>query len=89
MPQGSSLSPTLYTIFTADLPPPEWGCTNVQYADDITQIISYPGVSRGFMSRLTVREITKINSYEADWKIRTNKNKFKLIPMAVKKRYYN
>ena len=86
VPQGSSLSPTLYTIYTSDLPAPVWGCQNLQYADDITQIISYPGTSRDFMSRRVVSEITKINDYEKKWKIKTNKNKFKIIPIAVKKK---
>ncbi len=40
-PQGSSLSPTLFTIYTADIPHPFIDCCNIQYADDITQIIAY------------------------------------------------
>jgi len=58
------LSPTLYTIFTADLPKPAINCYNIQYADDITQIITYPGKSRRLMARKTVEEIEKINEYE-------------------------
>ena len=86
VPQGSSLSPTLYTVYTSDLPPSAWGCLNLQYADDITQIITYPGTSRELMSRRVVNEIMKINEYERKWKIKTNKNKFKIIPIAVKKK---
>ena len=42
VPQGSVLSPTLFTIYTKDINPPRQG-TNVIYADDVTQIIGYPG----------------------------------------------
>lgn len=35
------------------------------------------------MANRTVREIERIKKYECIWKIKTNKNKFKLIPIAV------
>ena len=85
VPQGSALSPTLYTIYTADTPIPSQGCTYIQYADDITQIITYPGKSKAFMANKIQREIMKINKYEKQWKIMTNTNKFKIIPLAVRK----
>lgn len=86
VPQGSAISPTLYTIYTNDIPQPAIGSTNIQYADDITQIITYPGKSRQLMASRTKNEIEKINNYEKAWKIKTNKNKFKIIPITVKKK---
>ena len=86
VPQGSSLSPTLYTIYTIDIPEAGPGTTNIQYADDITQIITYPGKSRNLMAIRTVNEINKINNYEKQWKIKTNKQKFKIVPIAVRKK---
>lgn len=83
---GSSLSSTLYTIFTNDIPNSAIDCTTIQYADDITQIISYAGKSRAFMSKRTKREIESINSLEMKWNFNTNKDKFKIIPLALKKR---
>ncbi len=38
------------------------------------------------MAIRTVREIEKINLFEKKWKIKTNINKFKIFPIAVKKK---
>ena len=86
VPQGSSLSPTLYTIYTNDIPNPAYDCSTIQYADDVTQIVAYHGKSRQLMANRTVSEIEKINEFEKKWKIKTNKSKFKIIPISVKKK---
>ncbi len=39
------------------------------------------------MARKTVNEIKKLNTYEAKWKIKTNNNKFKIVPIAVIKKH--
>lgn len=75
IPQGSALSPTLYTIYTADIPTAGPETTMMQYVDDITQIITYPGKLRNFMAIRTENVINKINNYEHQWKIKpVNKN---------------
>ena len=85
VPQGNSLSPTLYSIYVSDIPFPSERCFNIMYADDITQIITHPRKSRMFMTRKTEREIAKINSYETKWKIKTNTTKLKIVPLAITK----
>ncbi len=42
VPQGSVLSPTLYTLLTNDPTPLEHGCLDIMYADDITQVLTTP-----------------------------------------------
>ncbi len=85
VPQGGILSPTLYTIYTRDLPPPAIDCHDILYADDISQIITYRGKSKLLMADRVGREIERVNKFEKKWKIRTNMTKFTLIPLAAKK----
>ena len=82
VPQGSILSPTLYIMYTADLPPAGQGATDIMFADDITQVIEFPHQSKAMTAYRTVREITRINRYEKEWKIATNKAKFKLLSVS-------
>ena len=79
-PQGAILSPTLYIIYTHDIPPPTIPFDNYTlYADDITQTITHPSKSHGMLRAKTMTAITRINHFEKQWKIKTNTDKFKLI----------
>ena len=52
------------------------------YADDLTQIVTYPtntGFSRHLLAIYTGRAIDNITNYERKWKIQTNMNKFQLV----------
>ncbi len=82
VPQGSVISPTLYSIYINDLPPPGPGCLDVIFADDITQIITTPSKSKLMLKLKVEREIERISKYERNWKIQTREEKFKIIPMA-------
>jgi len=82
VPQGSVLSPTLYTLFTNDLPFPEYGCLDTMYADDVTQVITSPSKSKLMMKVKVEREIERISKFERKWKIKTSEEKFKIIPIA-------
>ena len=64
--QGSALSPTLFITYTKNLPPPRQSL-NISYADDITQVIGYPGKSKNMINRKTEREINNVNEYEEKW----------------------
>lgn len=75
VPQGSVLSPTLYTIYTNDIEESQRDL-NISYADDITQIIGYKGKSKNMMNLHSTREIERINNFEKTWKIKTNITKF-------------
>ncbi len=82
VPQESVLSPTLYTLFTNDLPPPEHGCLDTMYANDVTQIITSPRKSKLMIKLKVERHIERINRFERKWKIKTSEEKFQIIPIA-------
>ena len=75
VPQGAVLSPTLYSYFTHDIPPPLPDTDYISYADDITQLITTPGN----IVNNTEHAIEQINTFENKWKIQANINKFTII----------
>ena len=81
--QGSVLSPTLYNIYTADTPK-GLHASNFLYADDVSQVVGFPGASKRMMARRIEREIERVNQYEKQWKIKTNKEKFKILYVSKK-----
>ncbi len=52
------------------------------YADDVIQVITSPSKSKLMMKVKVEREIEIINKFEKRWKIKTNEDKFKIIPIA-------
>ena len=83
VPQGGCLSPALFNFYTHDLPDPTAYSEHIIYADDITQIITYPGTER-MLAAISRNAIDSINRFEHQWKIKTNINKFQIIPIARK-----
>lgn len=82
VPQGGCLSPTLFIFYTSDMPQPTPYNNYVVFADDVTQIVAYPGKSKEFLAMHTKNAIESINQYEKKWKIQTNITKFKIIPVG-------
>ena len=81
VPQGACLSPTLFNFYVRDLPDPLPNTDYIQYADDITQIISAPGTYRS-IGQNTTHAIGQLNDFENKWKIQTNVDKFNTINIA-------
>ena len=81
IPQGACLSPTLYSFFTHDVPKPLPNTEYIALADNITQITS-GGYKYKDAARNTQHAIQQINDNENKWKIKTNKNKFQIVPIS-------
>ena len=85
VPLDSVISPTLFIMYTSDIPPAGPGCTDVLFVDDITQVIQYYHGSKKFLARRTEREIARINNFEKKWKIQTNESKLQLLSISKTK----
>lgn len=75
VPQGSVLSPTLHTLYTNNLPSPEYNCLDIMYADDITQIITSPSRSRLMMKIRVETFIERLDKLERKRKMQSSKEK--------------
>ena len=77
-PQGSVLSPTMYIMYTTDLPDPrQEGSLTIQYADDCTHFTR--SLQIAFAARYMNDELNRVSYWEWDWRIKTNPTKSKVI----------
>ena len=78
VPQGSSLSPTLYAMYTTDIPDPiNDSSLTILYADDCTHITRCNTLT-GVVRRMN-RELDLVSRWEHNWRIKTNPGKTKVL----------
>lgn len=76
VPQGSSLSPVLYNIYTSDLPDIETTQTSL-YADDTA--LSASGIDPNEIIGKLTRGFSTLQQYYKTWRIKVNENKLQCI----------
>lgn len=76
VPQGSAISPLLYSLFVADIPWPN-ECKLAIYADD-TAILAHSNQARGVASRLK-KGFETINEFFTKWRIKVNSSKTEVV----------
>ena len=82
VPQGGILSPTMFILYTSDIPRAGANSMDILFADDVTQVIENKNNDRQQLAIDTEREIKRINDYESKWKIMTNTTKFKVLSVS-------
>ena len=69
VPQGSALSPTLYTMYTQNF-------MTFAYADDVTHVVRAKSIKT--LLKKVQKERDRVNKWESKWLIRTNPIKSQL-----------
>ena len=78
VPQGSSLSPTLFALYVNDTPTPlNDKAQTFIFADDITLLTHHK--DRWALRREITTELTQLENYHSLWLINTNKSKSNII----------
>ena len=85
-PQGSSLSPTGFIMFTSDIPRPiRRDSLTLLYADDTTHLTRCNGTGVNGAVRFMNRELNAVSYWEHDWRINTNVAKTKALLIRPRK----
>ncbi|PIK52472.1 hypothetical protein BSL78_10630 [Apostichopus japonicus] len=80
-PQGSTISPILYTMYVGDIPQPENRFTQIsQYADDIAIWTSHINPVR--TEEYLQQYINRINQWCHDWRLELNPKKSQILYIA-------
>lgn len=83
VPQGSVLGPTLYVLYTADIPTCR-GLTTSTFADD-TAILSRSRCPLQATSQLA-RHLVNVEKWLSDWRIKVNEQKCKHVTFTLNKK---